>query len=79
VVTVPENVNAVRGMILEEHRISAEKMAETLKISQEHVKFISHDKLDMRKLAVKWVPKSLNANQKCDRVLPSQAILQHFR
>jgi len=55
------------------------KMAETLKISQEHVKFISHDELDMRKLAVKWVPKSLNVNQECDRVLASQAILEHFR
>jgi len=79
VVTVPENVDAVHGMILEEHRISAKKMAQTLKISQEHVEFISHDELDMRKLAVKWVPKCLNVNQKCDHVLASQAILEHFR
>jgi len=33
----------------------------------------------MRKLAVKWVPKCLYANQKCDHVLASQAILEHFR
>jgi hypothetical protein len=79
VVTVPENVDAIHGMISEEHRISAKKMAETLKTSQEHAKFISHDELDMRKLAVKWVPKCLNANPKCDRVLTSQAILEHFR
>lgn len=78
-VTVPENVDAVHGMILEEHRISAKKMAKTLKISQEHVKFISHDELDMQKLVVKRVPKCLNANQKCDQVLASQAILEHFR
>lgn len=78
-VTVPESLDAIHGMILEEHRISAKKMAETLKISQEHVKFISHDELDMRKLAVKWEPKCLNANQKCDHVLASQAILEHFR
>ena len=63
VVTVTESVDAVHGMILGEHRISAKKMAETLNISQEHVKFISHDELDMRKLVVKWVPKCLNANQ----------------
>jgi hypothetical protein len=79
VVTVPENVDAIHGLILEEHGISARKMAETLKISQEYVKFIGHDELDMRKLAVKWVPKCLNANQKCDHVLASQAILEHFR
>jgi len=54
-------------------------MAKTLKISQEHVKFISHDELDMQKLVVKRVPKCLNANQKCDQVLASQAILEHFR
>lgn len=78
-VTVPENVDAIHDMILEEQRISAKKMAETLKISQELVKFISHDELDMRKLAIKWVPKCLNASQKCDRVLASQAILEHFR
>ena len=28
-VTVPENVDAIHGMILEERRISAKKMAET--------------------------------------------------
>jgi hypothetical protein len=51
VVSVPENVDAVHSMILEDHRISAKKKAETLEISQEHVKFISHDVLDMRKLS----------------------------
>jgi hypothetical protein len=32
----------------------------------------------MRKLSAKWVPKSLNADQKHDRVLASQAILDRF-
>jgi hypothetical protein len=33
----------------------------------------------MRKLSAKWVPKCLNADQKCDRVVASQAILDRFR
>ena len=65
-VTVPENVDAVHGMIVEEHRISARKMGKTLKISQEHVKVISHDEAGCQMGA-----KCLNVNQKCDRVLAS--------
>jgi hypothetical protein len=38
-----------------------------------------HEILDMRKLSAKWVPKCLNADQKRDRVLVSQAILDRFR
>jgi hypothetical protein len=32
----------------------------------------------MRKLSAKWVPKCLNADQKCDGVHASQAILDRF-
>jgi hypothetical protein len=31
--TIPENVNAIHSMILDDQRVSAKKMAETLKIS----------------------------------------------
>jgi hypothetical protein len=33
----------------------------------------------MRKLSVKWVPECLNADQKRDRVLATQAILHQIR
>jgi hypothetical protein len=33
----------------------------------------------MRKLSAKWIPKCLKADQKSDRVLASQAILDRFR
>jgi hypothetical protein len=48
-------------------------------ISQEKVCYIIHKILDIRKLSAKWVPKYLNANQKCDWVLASQAILDQYR
>jgi hypothetical protein len=79
-VTIPENLDAIHSMILDDWRISAKKIAETLAIYQERVGYIIHKKiLDMRKLSAKWVPKCLNADQKRDRVLASQAILDPFQ
>ncbi|XP_029650236.1 uncharacterized protein LOC115223701 [Octopus sinensis] len=51
-------------MILKDHRISAKFIAETLEISCKRVGHI----LDLRKLSTKWMPKCLNAKQKCIRV-----------
>jgi predicted regulator of amino acid metabolism with ACT domain len=68
-------VDAIHSMILGDRRISAEKIAETLAISRESVGYTIHEILDTRKLSAKWVPKCLNADQKCDRVLASEAIL----
>jgi hypothetical protein len=70
-VTIPENVDAIHSMILDERGISAKKIAQTLAISRERVGSIIHEILDMRKLLAKWVPKRLNADQKHDRVLAS--------
>jgi hypothetical protein len=78
-VTFPENVSAIHSMILDDGRISAKKIAETLAISRERVGYIIHEILDMRKLSDKWVPKCLNADQKRVPVLASQAILDRFR
>jgi hypothetical protein len=69
-VTVPENMDALRFIILDDRRISAEKVAETLVISQERVGYIIHK----RKISTKC----LSAGQKCDRVLALQAILDQF-
>jgi hypothetical protein len=35
--------------------------------------------LIMRKLSAKWVPKCLNADEKCECVVASEVILDHFR
>jgi transposase len=78
-VTIPENLDAIHSMILNGRRISAKKIAETLTISRERVGYTIHEILDMRKFSAKWVPRCLNADQKCDRVLVSQDILDRFR
>jgi transposase len=77
-VTGPVNMDAIQPMILDNQRISAKEIVETLAISPEKVGYIIHKILDMRKLSAKWVPKCLNVHQKHVRVLASQDILDRF-
>jgi len=62
-VTTPAIIDQIHEIIVEDHRISAESIAEQLGISRERVGSIIHKDLDMRKLSAKWVPKCLNADQ----------------
>jgi len=66
-------------LILEDRGISAQSIAEQLDISRERVGSIIHEDLDMRKLSVKWVPKCLNTDQKCQRCKSSEQLLEFFR
>jgi hypothetical protein len=77
VVSVSENVDAVRSMILEDRRMSARKIAKNLVTSSARVGFITYDVLDVGKLCAKRAPKWLNVDQK--RVVTSRAIREHFR
>jgi histone-lysine N-methyltransferase SETMAR len=51
-----ENVDAIHFMILDDRRIFAKMIAQTLAISGERVGYIIHEIVDMRKLSAKWVP-----------------------
>ena len=62
--TIPEIIDQIHELISEDRQISAKSIAEQLGISPERVGSIIHEDLDMRKLAEKWVPKCLNADQK---------------
>jgi len=66
-VPIPEIIDQIHELILEDRRISAKSVAEQLGISREWVESIVHEDLDMRKLSAKWVPKRLNADQKRQR------------
>jgi len=58
-VTIPEIIDQIHELILEDRRISAKSIAEQLGISCERVGCVSHEDLDMLKLSEKWVPKCL--------------------
>jgi len=78
-VTIPEIIDQIHELILEDNRISAKSVAQQLGISREWVGSIIHDDLDMRKLSAKWVPKCLNADQKRQRCQSSEQLLQFFQ
>jgi len=79
IVNTPEIIDKIHELILEDRRISAKSIAEQLVISRERVGSIIHEDLDMRKLSAKWFPKCLNADQKPQRCLSSEQILEFFR
>jgi len=55
-VTIPEIIDQIHELTLEDRRISAKSIAEQLGISRERVGSIIHEDLDKWKLSAKWVP-----------------------
>ena len=53
----------IHELILVDTRISAKSITEQLGISREWIGSIIHADVDLQKLSVKWVPKTLNAYQ----------------
>ena len=51
-------------MVLDDRRMKVREIAETIGISKEHVGYILHEELDMKKLCTRWVPRLLTAHQK---------------
>jgi len=78
-VTIPEIIDQIHELILEERRISAKSIAEQLGISRERVGSIIHKDLDMGKLSAKWVSKCLNADHKRQRYQSYEQHLELFR
>ena len=76
--TIPEIIDQIQELILEDCRISAKSIAEQLGISRDRVGSIIHEDLDMWQLSAKWVPKCLNAGQKCQRCQSSEQIMDFF-
>jgi len=78
-VTTLEIIDQIHELILEDRQISAKSIAEQLDISCKWVRSIIHEDMDMRKLSMKWVPKCLNTDQKCQRCQSSEQLLEFFQ
>jgi len=76
--TIPEIIDQIHKLILEDRQISAKSIAEQLSISREQVGSTIHEDLDTRKLSAKWVPKCLNMDQKCQWCQLSEQLLEFF-
>ena len=66
----------VRDLVYSDRRIQVEKIAQALGISYGSVSTILHDRLGMRKLTARWVPKSLSDEQMATRASVCNALLK---
>ena len=62
-----------------DRRVKVEDIANALHISHVSVSTILHDRLGMRKLTARWVPKSLSNEQMATRASVCSALLKRFR
>ena len=77
--TDEEMCKKVRDLVYSDGRIQVEEIAQALGISHGSVSTILHDRLDMRKLTARWVPKSLSDEQMATSASVCSALLKRFR
>ena len=76
--TDEEMCKKVRDLVYSDRRIQVEEIAQALGISHGRVSIL-HDRLGMRKLTARWVPKSLSDEQMATRASVCSALLKRFR
>ena len=69
----------VRDLVYSDRRIQVEEIAQALGISHGSISTILHDRLGMRKLTARLVPKSLSDEQMVTRSSVCSAFLKRFR
>ena len=74
-----EMCKKVWDLVYSDRRIQVEEIAQALGISHGSVSTILHDRLGMRKLTARWVPKSLSDEQMATRASVCSALLKRFR
>ena len=67
--------NKVRDLVYSDRLIKVEEIANALHISHGSVSTTLHDRLGMRKLTARWVPKSFGDEQMATRVSVCSALL----
>ena len=77
--TKEEMCKKVRDLVYSDRRIQVEEIAQALGISHGSVSTILHDRISMRKLTARWVPKSLSHEQMATRASVGSALLKCFR
>ena len=77
--TDEEMCKKVRDLVYSDRRIQVEEIAQALDISHGSVSTVLHDRLGMRKLTARWVPKSLSDEQMATRASVCSALFKRFR
>ena len=76
--TDEEMCKKVQDLVYSDRRIQVEEIAPALGISNGSVSTILHDCLGMRKLTLRWVPKSPSDEQMATRASVCRALLKRF-
>ena len=77
--TDEEMCKKVRDLINSDRGIQEEEIAQALGISHGSISTILHDRLGMRKITARWVPKSLRYEQMAARASVCSALSKRFR
>ena len=72
-------VRKVRDLVYSDRRIQVKETAQALGIPHGSISTILHDRLGMRKLTARWVPRSLSDEQMATRASVCSALLKRFR
>jgi transposase len=59
----PEIIEQAHNMVLDDRRMKVREIGETIGILKEHVEYILHEELDIKKHCARWVPRLLTADQ----------------
>ena len=76
--TDEEMCKKVLDLVYSDRWIQVEEIAQALGISHGSVSRILHDRLGMRKLTARWVPKSLSDEQMATRAISMQCLVEAF-
>lgn len=79
VVTTEDMVNKILDIVLADRRVKIREIADIVHISIERIQNILHEKLGMRKLSARWVPRLLTVEQKRNRMTTSEHCLNMFK
>ena len=77
--TDEEMCKKVRDLVYSDRRIQVVEIAQGLGISHDSVSTILQDRLGMRKLTARWVPKPLSGEQMATRASVCSTLLKRFR
>lgn len=76
---VPENIDAVQRLIMEDRHVTYCEIASTLGISMRSINTILHEHLAVTKLCSRWIPHNLTSAQKEARVDWCKKMLKRFK
>ena len=77
-VVVPENIDAVRELVLQDRHVTYREIEGYLGISSTRIHSILHEHLAVKKICSRWIPHNLTIAQKKARVDWSKEMLKKF-